>query len=156
MISVSFLAALCLVGYLVIASIARPKGVNAASNPLTQGSLQIVDGDGKLRGLCPLKHTAVKAEISGFLARVTVTQEFTNPFEDKIEAVYAFPLPQNAAVDEMTMRVGDHTVRGKIKRREEARAVYEAARAAGQVASLLDTRQPAAFETGRWRLGTGY
>ncbi len=144
-LSVSFLSALCLAGYLVIASIAKPKNVSAASNPLTQGSLQIVDADGKLRGLCPLKHTDVKAEISEFLARVTVTQEFTNPFEDKIEAVYAFPLPQNAAVDEMTMRVGDHTVRGKIKRREEARAVYEAARAAGNVASLLDQERPNIF-----------
>ncbi len=45
----------------------------------------------------------------------------------------------------MTMRVGDRTVRGRIKRREEARAVYEAARAAGQVASLLDQERPNIF-----------
>jgi Ca-activated chloride channel homolog len=95
--------------------------------------------------VCPLKHTDVKAEISGFLARVVVTQEFQNPFKSKIEAVYAFPLPQNAAVDNLTMRVGERTVRGRIKRREEAREIYEAARDAGNVASLLDQERPNIF-----------
>ena len=88
-------------------------------------------------GPCPLKHTDVTAEISGFLARVTVTQEFRNPYQEKIEAVYTFPLPPKAAVDRMTMQVGDRTIRGSIKRREEARAAYEAARSSGRTASLL-------------------
>src|SRR6266850_2313523 len=71
----------------------------------TQGNLNVVDASGKAIGVCPLKHTDVKAEISGFLSRVVVTQEFENPFPEKIEAVYTFPLPQNAAVDDMTMIV---------------------------------------------------
>ncbi|HEY9231264.1 MAG TPA: VIT domain-containing protein, partial [Blastocatellia bacterium] len=100
---------------------------------------------GAIAGACPLKHTDVKAEISGFLSRVVVTQEFENPFKDKIEAVYTFPLPPNAAVDDMTLRVGERTVRGRIKRREEARAIYEAARSAGQVAGLLDQERPNIF-----------
>jgi len=111
----------------------------------TQGSLQVLDGSGKSKGICPLKHTDVKAEITGFLSRVVVTQEFENPFKEKIEAVYTFPLPQNAAVDDMTMTVGDRTVRGKILRREEAQAVYEAAKKGGQVASLLDQERPNIF-----------
>lgn len=113
--------------------------------PATQGSLNIINSEGKPAGVCPLKHTDVKAEISGGLSRVVVTQEFENPFKDKIEAVYTFPLPHNAAVDDMTMRVGERVVRGRIKRREEARAVYEAARAAGNVASLLDQERPNIF-----------
>ncbi len=111
----------------------------------TSGSLQVTDATGKSRGVCPLKHTDVKAEISGFISRVRVTQEFENPFKEKIEAVYTFPLPQNAAVDDMTMMVGDRTVRGRILPREEARTVYEAARAGGQVASLLDQERPNIF-----------
>ena len=109
------------------------------------GTLTAVDKNGKLKALCPLKHTDVKAEISGFISRVVVTQQFENPFPEKIEAVYTFPLPQNAAVDDMTMIVGDRTVRGKILRREEAQAVYEAAKEAGQVASLLDQERPNIF-----------
>ena len=119
--------------------------VEAATRKVTQGALQAIGRDGQPRAECPLKHTDVKAEISGLLSRVTVTQEFHNPFQEKIEAVYVFPLPQSAAVDDMTMIVGDRTVKGKIKRREEARAIYEAAREAGQAASLLDQERPNIF-----------
>ena len=111
----------------------------------TQGTLQVVDGSGQPKAICPLKHTDVKVEISGFLSRVNVTQEFENPFKEKIEAVYVFPLPANAAVDDMTMVVGERTVRGKILRREEAQAVYEAAKSGGQVASLLNQERPNIF-----------
>jgi len=117
----------------------------SAQNTVTQGSLQVVDPNGKPKAVCPLKHTDVKAQISGFLSRVTIHQEFENPFKEKIEAVYAFPLPQNAAVDDMTMVVGDRTVRGKILRREEAQAVYEAAKNNGQTASLLNQERPNIF-----------
>src|SRR5215813_11266367 len=112
---------------------------------ITQGELDAVGKEGKPLGLCPLKNTNVKAEISGFLSRVKVTQEFENNFSEKIEAVYVFPLPQNAAVDDMTMRVGERVVRGKILKREEAREVYDAARSKGQVASLLDQERPNIF-----------
>jgi len=136
------------------ASVAAIFGVNdlrtsgghvSAQSGATQGALQAVDPNGKPKALCPLKHTDVKAQISGFLSRVVVTQEFENPFKEKIEAVYTFPLPQNAAVDDMTMIVGDRTVRGKILRREEAQAVYEAAKSNGQTASLLDQERPNIF-----------
>lgn len=119
--------------------------VAAAPGKITQGALQILSKDGPSNGQCPLKHTDVKTEISGQLARTTVTQEFQNPYNDKIEAVYVFPLPVSAAVDDMTMIVGDRTVKGKIKRPEEARAIYEAAREAGQIASLLDQERPNIF-----------
>jgi Ca-activated chloride channel family protein len=81
----------------------------AAQASATPGSLTVLDGKGQARSLCPLKHTDVKAEISGFISRVVVTQHFENPFKEKIEAVYAFPLPQNAAVDDMTMIIGRST-----------------------------------------------
>jgi Ca-activated chloride channel family protein len=97
------------------------------------------------KGICPLKHTGVKARISGPLARVTVTQEFENPFQEKIEAVYAFPLPPDSAVDDMTMLVGGRTIRGLIKPREEARKIYDDARRAGKVAGLLDQERPNIF-----------
>jgi Ca-activated chloride channel homolog len=111
----------------------------------TAGSLMVLTSDGKPNTRCPLKHTDVKVEISGFLSRVVVTQDFENPFKEKIEAVYVFPLPHNSAVDDMTMLVGDRVVRGKILPREQAQAVYEAAKAGGQVASLLDQERPNIF-----------
>ncbi len=111
----------------------------------TAGSLIAVDAKGKAKSACPLKHTDVKAEITGFISRVVVTQEFENTFKEKIEAVYTFPLPQNAAVDDMTMIIGSRTVKGKILPREEARAVYESAKSSGKVSSLLDQERPNIF-----------
>ena len=119
--------------------------VQAGSGAPTPGSLQIVGKDGTVSAFCPLKHTDVRAEVSGAIARVTVTQEFVNTSEDKIEAIYVFPLPQNAAVDEMTMQVGERKIRGIIKERGEARKIYEQARQTGHVAALLDQERPNIF-----------
>ena len=141
-LSVVAVATLSLIG---LSASMNSGAIVSAQGGETQGSLQVIDPNGKPKAVCPLKHTDVKAEISGFLARAVVTQEFENPFKEKIEAVYTFPLPQNAAVDDMTMLVGDRTVRGKILRREEAQAVYEAAKTNGQTASLLNQERPNIF-----------
>jgi len=122
-----------------------PQTTASAQGGYTSGALTVTDSSGKARATCPLKHTDVKAEISGFISRVVVTQQFENPFKEKIEAVYTFPLPQNAAVDDMTMIVGERTIRGKILPREEAQAVYDAAKSSGKVASLLDQERPNIF-----------
>lgn len=120
-------------------------GAGALGGEITQGALRRVDRQGRSLAECPLKHTAVNAETSGMLARVNVVQEFQNPFSEKIEAVYVFPLPHDAAVDQMTMLVGGRVIHSEIKRREEARALYEAARDAGKVAGLLDQERPNIF-----------
>ncbi|HEV8430141.1 MAG TPA: VIT and VWA domain-containing protein [Pyrinomonadaceae bacterium] len=122
-----------------------PQTTASAQGGYTAGALTVTDAEGNPKAMCPLKHTDVKAEISGFISRVVVTQQFENPFKEKIEAVYTFPLPQNAAVDDMTMTVGERTIRGKILPREEAQAVYDAAKSSGKVASLLDQERPNIF-----------
>jgi Ca-activated chloride channel family protein len=109
------------------------------------GTLLALTSSGQTVGQCPLKHTDVQTEISGYIARVTVKQTFNNPFKDKIEAVYTFPLSENGAVDEMTMKVGSRVIKGNIKKRDEARAIYEAAKASGHVASLLDQERTNIF-----------
>ncbi len=85
----------------------------------------------------PLEHTDVKASIVGHLSGVEVTQTFHNPYSSKIEAVYAFPLPENAAVSEFVMTIGDRHIRGIIRDRAEAEQIYTEARNQGYVASLL-------------------
>jgi Ca-activated chloride channel homolog len=136
----------CTLTLLLLVAVGLQPSVHAAPAPgETPGSLGIVGKDGNIQGTCPLKHTEVRAGISGFLARVTVTQIFSNTATENIEAVYAFPLPQDAAVDDMTIQVGDRTVRGLIKRREDARAIYENAKRTGHVAALLDQERPNIF-----------
>ena len=109
------------------------------------GTLIAMMPGGKRLGQCPLKHTDVKASVAGYVTRVNVKQTFHNPYKNKIEAIYTFPLPENAAVDEMTMKIGSRIIKGNIKKKEEAKEIYEAARAAGHVASLLDQERPNIF-----------
>jgi Ca-activated chloride channel family protein len=93
----------------------------------------------------PLERTEVRLRVSGFLVDAEVTQVFVNPMPKKIEALYLFPLPENAAVNELELEVGDRRVRGEIRRREEARRVYQRARRAGHVAALLEQERPNLF-----------
>lgn len=109
------------------------------------GTLVAMLGSGKRLGQCPLKHTSVTANVSGYVARVTVKQIFENPFKDKIEAVYTFPLSETGAVDDMKMKVGERIIKGSIKKREEAKEIYEQAKASGRTAALLDQERPNIF-----------
>ena len=93
----------------------------------------------------PLARTEVEASVSGVVARVVVTQRFHNPYDRPIEAVYLFPLPQDAAVDDMEMQIGERVIRGQIQRRAQARATYTEARASGRRAALLEQQRPNLF-----------
>ncbi|MGC9505175.1 VIT domain-containing protein [Baaleninema sp.] len=92
-----------------------------------------------------LKHTCVNARISGNLARVEVEQQFENPLSETLEAVYVFPLPADAAVDEMELQIGDRIVRGRIQKREDARNTYRDAQRRGRTASLLEQERENIF-----------
>ena len=93
----------------------------------------------------PLENTRVDVLITGPYAELTVEQTFTNPNEEFIEAIYSFPLHQEAAVDEMWMRVGDRVIEGRIHERAEARELYEQAKDEGRTAALTDQERPNLF-----------
>ena len=101
----------------------RPPVAGGCDLPVPQGwcwtgtgGLHVqVDGVTQTREF-PLKHTDVHADVTGPVARVTVTQTFRNPFEETIEAVYVFPLPQDAARE----RPGDAPRRSRRARADRA------------------------------------
>jgi Ca-activated chloride channel family protein len=129
---------------IAIAAIAeQPKETATEETP--GGELVISNDRGETPGVCPLQHTDVQADIAGYVGRTRVRQSFVNPTKEKIEAVYVFPLPDDAAVDAMTMIIGARRIRGQIKPREAARKTYEDAKAQGKVASLLDQERPNIF-----------
>ncbi|MEG4281963.1 VIT domain-containing protein [Microcoleus sp. A006_D1] len=92
-----------------------------------------------------LKRTEVKAKIAGNISRVEVVQKFENPFPESLEAVYVFPLPDEAAVDDMEITIGDRTIKANIKRRDEAVEIYEKARQQGRTAGLLEQERSNIF-----------
>jgi Ca-activated chloride channel family protein len=114
----------------------------------SQGELRAKIRDASGRNVevpLPLEHTDVKASVSAFVATVDVTQRYRNPYDTKIEAVYVFPLPQNAAVTDFIMTIGKRRIRGIIREREEARKIYREAKRQGYTASLLTQERPNIF-----------
>jgi Ca-activated chloride channel family protein len=94
----------------------------------------------------PLKSTSVEAKISGVIADVRVTQTYKNEGKRPIEAIYIFPASTRAAVYAMRMVIGDRTIVAEIRKREDARREYEAAKTAGKSASLLEQQRPNVFQ----------
>ena len=109
------------------------------------GRLDAIDRQGRIIGPCALQHTDVNIAISGPFTRVTVKQQYHNPYQSKIEAVYTFPLSHRGAVDRMSMTIGDRVIQAEMKERQQARQIYESARQAGNVASLLEQERPNIF-----------
>ena len=134
--------------------------------PVTQGQLRVASSDlHEIRSVQPaessdaqpevqrvaptgqfvLEKTEVDVEISGVLARVRLEQVFKNPYADRLEAVYVFPLPENAAVDGYSFQIGELVIDGVVKKREEARREYENARDEGRKAALLEEERANIF-----------
>jgi Ca-activated chloride channel family protein len=133
LLRIALFTALCLL-FLLPTRKARAEGALVARAPT-----------GEEKGLFPLTRTEVSTEIHGRVIATAVTQRFENKFTEKIEAVYVFPLPNNAAVDDMEMHIGDRVVRAEIQTRTQARATYDRAVQRGQRAALLEQERPNIF-----------
>ena len=99
--------------------------------------------------------TDMDVTVSGQIARVRVTQAFRNASSQWMEASYLYPLPEDGAVDSLKMVVGQRVIIGHIKRREEARAIYEKARDEGKKAGLVESERPNLFRNSVANVGPG-
>ena len=80
------------------------------------------------------------------IADVQVTQVYKNEGKKALEAIYVFPASTRAAVYGMKMTVGKRVIEAKIKKREDARKEYDAAKQQGKTASLLEQQRPNVFQ----------
>lgn len=94
----------------------------------------------------PLKSIHVSTRISGTVAHVEVDQVFGNRNSRPVTAVYVFPLPHQAAIHDLTIRMGNKVVRAKIQRKADARRTYENAARQGKTAALLEQERPNLFQ----------
>ena len=136
---------------LLFAPVARP--VSADTTPgeahprrATSGTLLWRAGDEGLVA-APALDTRVELRVTGMVARATVHQEFVNPATGWAEGIYVFPLPEDAAVDHLRLRVGDRVIEGVIRERAAARQAYQVARQQGRRASLVEQERPNIFTT---------
>ena len=100
-------------------------------------------------------NTNILLDITGLVARVEITQQFTNHGSQWAEGVYRFPLPPRAAVDRMHIRVGERLLEGEIQEKESARQTYQKAMEAGQTATIVEQQRHNQFETRLANIGPG-
>ena len=97
----------------------------------------------------------IKVDVSGPIARTIITQKFLNPSDAWLEGVYVFPLPTDSAVDQLRMKIGDRFIEGKIKKKLEAKKIYEQAKREGKKASLLEQNRTNIFTNSIANIGPG-
>jgi len=126
-----------------------------SSDPAAGGALML-QGKGVASALPAVRlGTDMNVTVSGQILRVRVTQAFRNTSSTWMEATYLYPLPDDGAVDTMKMVVGQRVIMGKIKRKVEARAIYEAAKAEGRKAGLVESDRPNLFRNNVANIGPG-
>ena len=120
-----------------------------------QGSLLFKNDQGHTNNFtqAPTLDTDVHIQITGMTARVTVKQKFHNNSADWKEGIYVFPLPENAAVDQLRMHIGERIIEGQIKEKQQARKEYQQAKSSGKRASLVEQERPNIFTTSVANIG---
>ncbi|MBL4631029.1 MAG: marine proteobacterial sortase target protein [Paraglaciecola sp.] len=105
--------------------------------------------------LSPVLNTRVDIKVTGIVARTTVTQTFKNAGNHRVDGLYVFPLPEDAALDHLLMTIGERKIEGVIKEKSQARKMYLQAKAQGKRASLVSQQRPNMFSNAIANIGPG-
>jgi len=148
-----------LAGALLAATCLSPQAFaqdgTVARSEVSSGSLLLQSSTPGRYVEAPLVAAGVEMNIAGPVIRTRLTQRFTNPTDKWVEGVYAFPLPEDAAVDTLKIVIGDRFIEGDIKERQEARIIFEEAGANGQRTGLVEEERPNLFTTSLANIGPG-
>ncbi len=120
----------------------------------TSGQLFFKKNDTSFRAAALLK-TEVEINVIGVIAKAHVRQTFSNNGANWLEGIYAFPLPEDAAVTSLHMEIGDRRLEGRVQERQAARKTYEKARTEGSKTSLLEQQRPNIFTVSVANIGPG-
>ncbi|MCB1755180.1 MAG: marine proteobacterial sortase target protein [Gammaproteobacteria bacterium] len=92
-------------------------------------------------------HSNVRMHIAGVVADVQMSQDFKNVSDEWVEGIYVFPLPENASIRAMTIRIGERLIEGRILEKQAAQQRYTEAKEQGQVAGLIRQERSNLFTT---------
>ena len=86
----------------------------------------------------PLQKVQIRGSLIGFTAEVTATMEYINITDNPIEAIYVFPLDEEAAVCGFQATIDGRTIIAEVQEKQEARDTYDDAISSGHSAYLLE------------------
>lgn len=139
---------------LLTALLFSPKA-SAQPGDVTSGSLMMRARGGDQVIEAVRLGTDIDMTVSGLTVRTRVTQAFRNTTSRWVEAVYVYPLPHDGGVDSLKMVVGKKVIVGEIRKKAEAKAIYEAAKAQGVKAALVEQGRPNMFTNSVANVGPG-
>ncbi|MGE0400699.1 MAG: VIT domain-containing protein [Kofleriaceae bacterium] len=93
----------------------------------------------------PMVESKVDIVVRGAIVEAVVTQAFVNKSDRATEATYIFPLPHDAAVSAMSIKIGTKTIKAAIEKRADAQRRYEAAVRAGVMAATTEQERSDVF-----------
>jgi len=131
--------------FLVSIGFSDTKSTSIRMQDIQSGSMVYKDESTQMVHPLQVVETDVKIHIVGMAVNATIDQIFTNTQQMPIEAIYVFPLPEEAAVYSMQMLIGDRLIESKIKKKAEAKKEYEKAKKEGKRASLTEQERPNIF-----------
>jgi Ca-activated chloride channel homolog len=109
-----------------------------ANQPGRSSGAEMVAADG--RGFS-FKKARLSVEAAGGLARVTLEQEFANPYDTVLDVTYRMPLPDDAAIAAYAFELEGRRIHGEIDTKQKARERYVEAVASGHTAALLESQR---------------
>ena len=127
---------------LALSDLARANYVDDISSA-ESGNLLFQQGTNYIQAT-HLESTA-EVDINGMVARLVLTQHFTNQTDQWQEAIYTFPLSETSAVNRMEMLIGARRVVARIRERGEAKKIYDAAKQSGKKTALTEQQRPNLF-----------
>jgi Ca-activated chloride channel homolog len=99
--------------------------------------------------------TAVEMRVNGLINQVVLRQRYVNDSDHWLEGRYLLPLPEDAAVGHLLVRIGDRRIIGEVQEKSAARVTYQAAAASGRRAALVEQDRPNLFRTALTNIGPG-
>jgi len=125
----------------------------SSEHALGQAGLRLFGDSGPVAAVT--QSTDVDIQVTGLLARTTVTQRFTNHTNGWTEGRYVFPLPDGASVDELRIVIGKRVIEGEVREKADAKRVFEQARAQGRTAGLVEQHRDNLFSTSLTNIAPG-
>ena len=93
-----------------------------------------------------IKSHKIDVTINNGFARTEIDQVFNNLGDMDLEAVYSFPLPEQASLSEASLWINGVEILGEVLEKERARKIYEEQKAQGNDTALAEKKDFKTFD----------
>ena len=93
-----------------------------------------------------LRRHEIKVTIQGMLAYTEITEVFHNPSGERLEGMYRFPLPEDAQISRLALKVGDRIMEGQFLETARAERIW-------REVTVVQRKDPALLQ---WKQGNQF